>query len=197
MGREIGILGGSFDPVHRGHLALAHAAREAFGLDEVRLLPCAQQALKARAATRAEDRCAMLRLALAGERGLTLDCREVFRGGRTYTVETLRALRRELPGARLWFVMGMDSVADFPRWREPGALVGLCEWIVFDRPGVAEPAAVFDPRLLAHRLRGPLCDVSSTAVRRQVAEGGAMRYSIGDLEARYLRARHLYEGTSP
>lgn len=190
--RNIGILGGSFDPVHAGHLALARAAQAAFGLDEVRLMPCAQQALKERRPAPAEDRCAMLRLAIAREPGLTLDCREIFRGGRTYTYDTLRELQAERPDARLWFLLGMDSVRDFARWHRARELLGLCDFIAFDRPGVEAPAEPFDAQLLAHRLRGPLMDVSSSAVRRAVAAEGVIRYPMGDLEERYLKGRQLY-----
>ncbi len=195
-GREIGILGGSFDPVHEGHLALARTARETFGLDEVRLMPCARQALKERRPASAEDRCAMLRLALAREPGLTLDCRELFRGGRTHTYDTLSELRAELPGARLWFILGMDSVRDFARWHRARELLGLCAFIAFDRPGVPPPERPFDARLLEHRLRGPLMGVSSSDVRRAVAARDAIRYPMGDLEERYLKGRHLYSKES-
>ena len=196
MSRRIGILGGSFDPVHAAHLALAKAAADAFALDEVRLMPCAQQALKRRRPAPAEDRCALLRLALADDPRLTLDCRELWRAGVTYTIDTVLELRRELPEAELWFILGMDSVVDFPRWRSARELVGLCAFIAFDRPGVEPPAEPFDPRLLAHRLRGPRMDLSSTDIRAAVANGAAMRYPINEFEARYLRAKALYhEGT--
>lgn len=190
--RQIGILGGSFDPVHAAHLAIAKAAADAFALDEVRLIPCAQQALKDRHPSPAEDRCALLRLALADDPRLTLDCRELWRPGKTYTIDTLQELRQEAPDAHFWFILGMDSVVDFPRWRRAEELVVLCDFIAFDRPGVEPPEKPFDPRLLAHRLRGPLMDVSSTAIRAAVAKDAAMRYPINDFEARYLRAKALY-----
>lgn len=192
--RRIGILGGSFDPVHAAHLALARAAADAFALEEVRLMPCAQQALKRRRPAPAEDRCALLRLALGADPRLTLDCRELWRPGKTHTIDTVLALRAELPGAELWLILGMDSVAEFPRWHRARELAGLCAFVAFDRPGVEAPAHPFDPRLLAHRLRGPLLGHSSTAIRAAVANGAPMRYPIGDLEARYLRAKALYEG---
>ncbi len=195
--REIGLLGGSFDPIHAAHVALAKAAMAAFGLDEVRLMPCAQQALKACAPAAAEDRCAMLRLAIAGEPGLTLDCRELFRPGPTHTYDTLAELRAERPDARFWFILGMDSVRDFPRWHRAGELAGLCAFIAFDRQGVEPPERPFDPRLLAHRLRGPLLGASSTAIRRAVARDGAFRYPMDVLAGRYLRARRLYQGAQP
>ena len=155
-------------------------------------MPCAQQALKDRHPSPAEDRCALLRLALADDPRLTLDCRELWRPGKTYTIDTLQELRQESPDAHFWFILGMDSVVDFPRWRRAEELVVLCDFIAFDRPGVEPPEKPFDPRLLAHRLRGPLMDVSSTAIRAAVAKDAAMRYPITDFEARYLRAKALY-----
>ena len=119
--RRVGILGGSFDPVHAAHLALARAAADTFALDEVRLMPCAQQALKRRRPAPAEDRCALLRLALGGDPRLTLDCRELWRRGKVYTIDTILELRAELPGAELWFILGMDAGALGRRARWLGA----------------------------------------------------------------------------
>lgn len=190
--RNVGLLGGSFDPVHTGHLALASAAIERFGLDEVRFIPCAQQALKETRPTAAKDRCAMLRLALSRHPNFTLDCREVIRGGKTYTYDTIHELRAAEPQTQFWFIMGMDSVCSFPRWYRAEELVTCCEFIVFDRPGVEPPETCFSPRLLAHRLTGPLVDLSSTTIREAVAQQRSIRYAIGDLEERYLRDHHLY-----
>lgn len=192
MTRNVGLLGGSFDPVHAGHLALAETALNSFALDEIRFLPCAQQALKDARPTAAKDRCAMLRLALAREPRFTLDSREVRRGGRTYTFDTLTALQAEEPQTRFWFIMGMDSVCSFPKWHRAAELIGKCEFIVFDRPGIEPPPQVFSPELLAHRIRGPLSPLSSTDIRRAVAKKHSIRYSICDLEERYLRDHHLY-----
>lgn len=190
--RNIGILGGSFDPVHAAHIALAQAACDQFHLDEVRLMPCAQQALKDHQPAPAVDRCALLRLSLPADSRLTLDCRELFRGGRTYTYETIRELKREEPDARFWFICGMDSVRDFHRWHRAADLPEICNFIVFDRPGTDPPEIPFDPRLLAHRLTGPLLDISSTELRNAVAKGAVIRYSIGRLAECYLRDRNLY-----
>ena len=190
--RNVGLLGGSFDPVHAGHLALAQAALTTFSLDEVRFMPCSQQALKEHQPTPAKDRCAMLRLALANAPHFTLDCREVLRGGKTYTFDTLTRLRAEEPQSRFWFIMGMDSVCSFPKWYQAEALLDCCEFIVFDRPGVEPPETCFSPRLLEHRLKGPMVDLSSTTIREAVANQQPIRYAMGDLEARYLRDHHLY-----
>ena len=190
--RKIGILGGTFDPVHHGHIALAKAAREAFGLDEVRLMPCAQQALKERHPTAAEDRCAMLRLAIGAEPGLSLDTRELYRSGKTYTYDTLLALRAEEPDCDFYFLLGMDSVRDFPRWHRAEELINLCHFIAFDRPGVEPPEAPFHPALLAHHLRGPLIDISSSEIRQNIAEKHPLCYAMGEQEERYLQGHQLY-----
>lgn len=190
--RHIGILGGSFDPVHAAHLALAQAACDQFHLDEVRFMPCAQQALKDHQPAPAADRCALLRFAVSEDARFTVDCREIFRGGRTYTYDTIQELKREEPDAQFWFICGMDSVCDFHRWHRARELVTCCNFIVFDRPGVKPPENPFDSRLLQHRLQGPLLDISSTEIRNAVAKGAIIRYPIGQLAECYLRDRNLY-----
>lgn len=190
--RKIGILGGSFDPVHKGHLALAEAAREQFDLDEVRLMPCAQQALKAHRPTPAEDRCALLRLAITTHPKLTLDCREVVRPGKTYTYDTLLELRREEPDAQYWFICGMDSVCQFDKWYRAADLIEMCTFIVFDRPGVEAPEKPFHPALLNHRLSGPYLDISSSDIRARLAAQAPVDEMIGTLEARYIKEHKLY-----
>lgn len=186
--RRIGLLGGSFDPIHRAHLALAEAAREAFALDELRLMPCAQQALKTRRATSAEARCAMLRLALADHPHLTLDLRECYAAGPIYTIDTLRALRAAEPDAEFWFIVGMDSVVSFPKWRNPEELLTLCHFIAFDRPGIEPPERPFSPALLAHRLHGPLLNLSSTDLREALAAGHFPSNALPPAILPYLRA---------
>ncbi len=190
--RNIGLLGGSFDPVHIAHIALATEALERFQLDEVRLMPCAQQALKDHAPAPAQDRCAMLRLALAHEPRCTLDCCELFHGGKTYTYNTLTRLKAREPHAQFWFIVGMDSVLNFHRWYRAKELLDLCNFIVFDRPGVEVPERPFDSRLLTYRLQGPRIDVSSSELRQRVAKSQQIRYPMGELTERYLRDHNLY-----
>lgn len=190
--KNVGIFGGSFDPVHLVHIQLAKAAYQAFGLDEVRLMPCAQQALKGHNPANAEARCAMLRLAVRNVSFLSLDSREVFRGGRTYTFDTLSELRKEEPDVRFWFIMGMDSVCDFPRWYRADELVELCEFIVFLRPGIKPPIYPFSTKLLAHQLKGPMINCSSTEIRHAVAKHAVFRYPIDTLVESYLRRHQLY-----
>lgn len=190
--RNIGLLGGSFDPVHQGHIAIARAALEAFSLDEVRLMPCAQQALKEETPAPAADRCAMLRLAIAGYPKLTLDCRELYRSGKIYTYDTLEELSREEPYARFWFIIGMDSVCSFDRWYRAADLINLCEFIAFDRPGVEVPKVPFHPALLAHHLQGPLVDLSSREIRAGLAANASQVEALGGLVEQYIRDHQLY-----
>jgi nicotinate-nucleotide adenylyltransferase len=190
--RKIGLLGGSFDPVHKGHLALAEAALTQYGLDEVRLMPCAQQALKARHPTSADDRCALLRLAIANHPYLALDCREVFRAGTTYTYDTLVELQREMPDAELWFICGMDAICNFDKWYRAKDLIDKCTFLVFDRPGVSPPETPFHPALLAHRLTGPMIDLSSSEIRQHLARQDDIEDWIGPFETRYIKAHQLY-----
>ncbi len=185
-------MGGSFDPLHPAHVALAKAALGTYALDEVRFLPCAQQALKGHRPAPAEDRCALLRLALADEPRLTLDCCELFRGGVTYTYDTLTLLRAREPQTHFWFIIGMDSVVSFPRWKCAERLLDLADFIVFERPGIEVPTEGVDARLLAHRLKGPLMDISSSQLRQQLAENPQFRYPMGELTERYLRDHNLY-----
>lgn len=190
--RNIGLLGGSFDPVHKGHIAIATAALEAFNLDEVRLMPCAQQALKDDSPAPAADRCALLRFAIATNPKLTLDCRELYRGGKTYTYDTLLELTREAPDARFWFIIGMDSVCSFDKWYRAADLINMCEFIAFDRPGVEAPDVPFHPALLAHHLKGPLMNISSREIRACLASQQPILHAVGALEARYIEDHQLY-----
>lgn len=191
---RIGLLGGTFDPIHRAHIALALAACAAFNLAEVRFMPCAQQALKARHPASAAARTALLRLALAPHPGLTLDTRELYRPGKTYTYDTLCELRRTEPQADFFFIFGMDSVCDFPRWHRARELLTLCHFIAFDRPGIAPPEQPFSPKLLAHRLTGPGIDLSSTALREAIgrADWVAAEKMLPPGLLPYLRRHALY-----
>lgn len=191
---RIGLLGGTFDPIHRAHIALALAARDAFDLSEVRFMPCAQQALKTRHPASATARTALLRLALAPHAGLTLDTRELYRPGKTYTYDTLCELRRAEPQADFFFIFGMDSVCDFSKWHRARELLTLCHFIAFERPGIDPPAVPFSAELLAHRLCGPRIDLSSTALREAIARAdwAAAEQMLPPGLLPYLRHHALY-----
>ncbi len=138
----IGLYGGSFDPVHQGHVATARELRERFGFREIRFLPAARSPLKG-AATADHHRLAMLERALAGQPGLVIDARELDRPPPSYTIDTLRQVRAELgPDEALVFILGLDSFLELPRWKDWQALTDLAHLLVVDRPGSAWPAGL-------------------------------------------------------
>lgn len=148
--QRLGVLGGTFDPIHNGHLQLARLARAALALDRVLLIPAGDPPLKLRSSASAEDRLRMVELACEEERGLECCDIEVRRSGPSYTVATLRALHAAHPGARLWFLMGRDALADLDRWHEARALFELASFGVISRAG--EPPLQCLERALPARL---------------------------------------------
>lgn len=199
---RIGLFGGSFDPVHRGHLLLAECCWRQARLDRVEFVPTAQQPLKPRGPVASEaDRSAMLRLAIADRPEFALSLIEIERGGVSYTVETLRQLRDEQPDAELFFLMGADSLADFPTWREPAAICELATPVVVRRAGTPPPdfnglaALVAAERLAEIRaleVEMPATLISSSNIRRLIAEGGAWQSLVPERVAEYIDERGLY-----
>lgn len=206
--------GGSFDPVHNGHLAVALAAREALQAG-VWLMPAADPPHKDDTGAPAAARLAMLEQAVAGHVGLHVDARELRREGASYTVDTLHGLRREL-GARqpLALLMGADSFLALPRWRHWQQLLGLAHFIIAERPGSslalahlpealrahvadawqASPAALATaPAGLCWRLSLPLRSEASSRIRQQIAQGdAAWEAAVPSAVAAYIRANGLY-----
>jgi nicotinate-nucleotide adenylyltransferase len=186
---RIGVFGGSFDPVHHGHLIVADHARRALELTEVRFVPAREQPFKeGRHGASAADRLAMLRLAVAGVPGLTVDPRECRRAGPSYTVDTLRELRTEFAGAELSLLVGADAARDFPAWRESAAIRELAALVILTRPGSAPPEDHLGGRLLVV----PSIDISATGVRHRVRAGESIRFLVPDAVARYITDRRLY-----
>lgn len=180
------MLGGSFDPIHHGHLIVAQALRETLRLDEVRLVPAGTQPFKVGLhQAPAQDRAAMVALAVAGEPGLVADRREVERAGPSYTVTTLRELRAETPQAELLLLVGSDAAAELDAWHEAEALPGLATVTVFHRGGApaGPPGAVAVPAVA----------ISSTDVRARVRAGRSIRYWVPDQVAAYIATRRLYQ----
>jgi nicotinate-nucleotide adenylyltransferase len=189
---RLGILGGSFDPVHLGHLALAEAARDRLGLDRVLLVVAAGQPLKpAGPAASAEDRYAMVRLAVRGRRGLEASDLELRRPAPSYTADTLRELRRSHPApADLLLLLGADALRDFPRWREVDAIRGLARVVACPRPGAVAPPGGFEV------LAADTPEVSSTEVRRRTAAGEPLAGLVPEDVEAYIRERRLYGARS-
>ncbi|HET7025144.1 MAG TPA: nicotinate-nucleotide adenylyltransferase [Gemmatimonadales bacterium] len=187
--RPVGLFGGSFDPVHHGHLIVARAALERLGLAEVRFIPAREQPFKqGRHQASAADRVEMLRLATAGEPGFRVDTLELDRPGPSYTVDTLRQLTAQEPSRAFILLLGADAARDFAGWREASVIPTLAEVAVLVRPG-AEESGWPDG---ATRVPIPAIEVSATEVRRRVAAGRPIRYWVPDAVAGHIAARGLY-----
>ena len=196
---RIGILGGTFDPPHIGHLWLATLAADQLRLDRVLFIPAAQPPHKRdRPSSSITDRLLMTRLAIAGNPTFELSTIEVNRPGPSFTIDSVEELMRTYDGARLFLLMATDSLAQIHTWREPDRLLSLVEWAVALRPGSFAP----DPALLRdrfgsaatriHMLEGPALDVSATEIRRRVAAGRTIRYLVPQAVEELILERGLY-----
>lgn len=190
--RRVAIFGGSFDPPHNAHVALARIARQALALDEVRWIPAGQPWQKARAMTPAVHREAMVRLAIDGEPGQVLDRIELERSGPSVTLDTVEAFRAQEPGTEWVLLIGGDQYANLHTWRGWERLLDLTVLAVAQRPGVqAEP----DPavRQRPHRVVPlPMLDIASTTIRARVARGDRVDALVPPAVARYIDQHHLY-----
>jgi len=183
-----GICGGSFDPVHNGHLVVARAAAEALGLAQVHLIPASHQPLKqGEHAASAADRMAMVRLAVRGDPVLRADATEVERGGTSYMVDTLRTLRAGYPGDQLSLLVGADAASALSLWRDVDEVRRLARIVVMTRPGTTPPSGEsFDV------LPVPEVDVSATEIRRRAAAGETLEGLVPESVAQYIAAHGLY-----
>ncbi len=185
------VFGGSFDPIHHGHLIVAGAAREELDADSVRLVPTGQQPFKVgRHRAPASDRLAMVALAVDGRTDLVADPCEVNRDGPSYTVDTLRAYVERFPGARMSLAVGLDAIALFDSWREPAEIRSLAEVVALVRLGEDVPRG-----LAARVVTVPRIDISSTEVRERVRRGRSIRYWVPESVDRYIAAHALYRET--
>jgi nicotinate-nucleotide adenylyltransferase len=185
----IGLFGGSFDPVHHGHLIVGEVAREKLGLEELRFLPAREQPFKrGRHRTSPEHRAAMLSLAISGSPGLAVERTELNRAGPSYTVDTLDELRKQEPGSEFLLLLGADAAAELPAWYEAERIHRLARVVVFARPGSQVPELPG----IAEIIEVPAVDISATEVRRRVARGLPIRYWVPDAVAEYIARHQLY-----
>ncbi len=196
---RIGVVGGTFDPVHLGHLVMGEEARVQLGLDRVLFLPAGQPWMKEGSPlSPANDRVQMLSLATASNPYFQVCLEEVNRPGPTYTVDTLTKLMEELrPETRIFFMVGQDAMQGFHCWKEPEKIMALCSLVVVERPGCGDVdlSAIADGEKV-RAMAMPLIGISSTDVRRRAAEGLSLRYYVPDGVAEYIEAQGLYQGES-
>lgn len=193
MSARKGILGGTFNPPHVAHLIVAHEVAEALALDRVLLVPTASHPFKGDAAASPRDRAMMAELAVAGDPSLIADRLEVERGGTSYTVDTLRELRRREPDTEWHLILGGDNLAELDRWREAAELPALAHLVVVTRGAdVAPPRLPFEGRCAFVPV--PMLEISSTAIRERVATGRSIRYWVPPAVEAFIRQHGLYRG---
>jgi nicotinate-nucleotide adenylyltransferase len=218
---RLGLLGGSFNPVHNGHLAIAHQTREAFGLDKILFIPTSHPPHKPNGSLApARDRYEMVRLAIASDPSLAISDVEIRRPGKSYSIDTIRLLQQEYGvHTQLFFLIGLDAFLDFPSWRDPRALLQLCSFVVLSRPGLSfcslsavsllppVPSSSLmdldagrisrievplgDQRLTCLRL--PPCTVSASDIRVRIRQGLPLANLLPPLVESYILRHHLYQ----
>jgi nicotinate-nucleotide adenylyltransferase len=198
---KVGVLGGTFDPVHLGHLAMAEAARESLDLEEVILVPAGRPITKTPGrVTSSEHRLEMLRLAASGSPYLSVSTIEIERPGPSYTVDTVTELRRQYQGNNeIYFILGWDSLAQLTEWREPARIIEMCRLVAVPRPGCPRP----DLKLLESSIPGitqrvillekPRIDISASTIRELAARGESTDHLVPGAVAEYIREHRLYQ----
>jgi len=197
---NVGILGGTFDPIHLAHLAVAGEARARLDMIEILFVPAGQPWLKTDTCiSPAEHRVNMVRLAIADKSYFKLSTVEIERAGPSYTVDTIAELKSQLDaGDELFFILGWDSLAELPQWREPSRLIEMCQLVVAPRPGYSIP----DLESLEEAIPGlsqrvivldkPQIDISASAIRERVARGLSIHHLVPEPVERYIRQHRLY-----
>ena len=204
MGR-LGVYGGTFDPVHRGHLAVARSVRQAVELDHVLFIPARQSPLRAPPLASARDRLAMVRRAIDGTPGFEASAIDIDRPGPSFMVDTLQGLALQRPMAELFLILGADALDELPAWRQAERILAAARIIAVPRPGhdteIPEEVLALHPkanrRIHVHQM--PPVDVSASRIRAQCARGRPVDAWVPRAVAEYIAAHHLYagDGTGP
>ena len=203
---RIGVFGGTFDPVHYGHLLMAEQCREQLELTRVLFVPAQQSPLKSHGPQATpRQRVEMLRMAIAGHADFQVSEIELERPPPSFTVDTLQHLAEANPTAELFFILGSDSLAEFDRWRSPRRIIELAVPVVVARPGSAADLAHLQPlaaperwaKIQAAVVRTPLVELSSTDLRARIATGRSVRYMTPRAVEVYLQTHQVYSAHSP
>jgi len=197
---NIGVLGGTFDPIHSGHIVVAEETRARLNLAEVLFVPSAQPWLKEGSSIlAAEHRVQMVRLAIADAPCFKLSTVEIDRAGPSYTVDTIAELQTILgSGDELYFILGWDNLVQLPRWREPSRLIKMCRLVALPRPGYLLPdlysleAVIPELSQRLILLDKPEVDISATEIRNRVAQGLSIRHLVPELVDEYIKKYKLY-----
>jgi nicotinate-nucleotide adenylyltransferase len=218
---KLGLLGGSFNPVHDGHLAIARHTREALELDQILFIPTGHPPHKPNGGLApAQDRYEMVRLAIAPDSAFTISDVEIRRPGKSYSIDTIRQLQQEYgPDIQLFFLIGLDAFLDFPSWRDPRTLLELCSFVVLSRPGLSfrslstvsllppipypsladlDAGRVFriEAQIGGQRLiclKQPPCPISASDIRARIRQGLPVANLLPPLVESYILQHHLYQ----
>lgn len=204
--KRIGVFGGSFDPIHIGHLLIAEQFRSELSLDLVKFIPAKISPFKqGYTPTADKHRLEMLRLAVAAHPGLEVDPIEIQRGGVSYTIDTVEQLQSNQPNAKWFLLIGADSLKDFKNWKSPDRLLEAVELIVAKRGGYPEPDwSELDGLVSQHKLRSiqaaqlelPVMEISSTGVRKRIEENRSIRFMVPAAVEVYIQEHQLYRPSS-
>jgi nicotinate-nucleotide adenylyltransferase len=187
--RRVGLFGGSFDPIHHGHLIVGRVAFEGLELDELRFVPAREQPFKhGQHQSSPEHRATMLSLAISDASGFELERSELDRAGPSYTVHTLQALKEREPGSDLVLLLGADAAVDLGKWYDAARIPQLAQVVAFARPGSVVPPSP----LITRTIPVPAIDVSATEIRRRVSQRRPIRYWVPDAVAEYIARHRLY-----
>ena len=189
--QRIGIFGGTFNPIHVGHLAIAQAAQEKCALDKVIFVPCALPPhKKSTDLVSAKDRYAMVQIAIADNPAFAISDFEIQKGGKSYSIDTVRHFYQKLPtGTKFFFILGEDWAGDLQTWHEIDALVKLVTFVVINRPGHTPAKS----RIKYRSMASAGIDVSASGIRRLLQQGQSGRYFVSDQVRKYIATHHLYQ----
>lgn len=193
---KVGIMGGTFDPIHQGHLLAAERAREEAGLDEVWFMPSSTPPHKPNAPkASAEQRLRMVEAAISDNRHFRAETLEIRRGGTSYTVDTIRELKLQYPGIDFFYIIGADMVQYLPNWVRIGELVGMIKFIGLARPGYSSEVGLLPVSIRGSVLSAsmPQVGISSTMIRDMRKSGKSVRYLVPDPVLFYIEENRLYE----